>query len=82
MVETSHICEDIWNQFCFLCSQDLKTGNNFVSDINRLRTFDSGVAVLQSQSQNEDEIVNTTTALVCPAMVFYMRAMVTSADQV
>ncbi|KAL8599480.1 Vacuolar protein-sorting-associated protein 36 [Nucella lapillus] len=30
----------------------------------RLRTFDSGVAVLQSQSQNEEEIINTTTALV------------------
>lgn len=30
----------------------------------RLRTFDSGVMVLQSQSQNEEEIVGNTTALV------------------
>ncbi|KAK7500623.1 hypothetical protein BaRGS_00008198 [Batillaria attramentaria] len=30
----------------------------------KLRVFDSGVMVLQSQSQNEDEIVNNTTALV------------------
>ncbi|KAK7110626.1 vacuolar protein-sorting-associated protein 36-like [Littorina saxatilis] len=30
----------------------------------RLRTFDSGVMVVQSQSQNEEEIVNTTTVLV------------------
>lgn len=30
----------------------------------RLRTFDSGVMVLQAQNQNEEELVNTTMALV------------------
>ncbi|PVD34429.1 hypothetical protein C0Q70_05702 [Pomacea canaliculata] len=30
----------------------------------KLRTFDSGVMVLQAQNQNEEELVNTTMALV------------------